>query len=93
MADNSVNCIVTSPPYNKKGLLGSTGAIGNQIWGKFNIDYDIYDDDMPEDKYQAWMVAVLNEMHRIIKPDGSIFFNHKPKRVFSITIFLKCASK
>ena len=35
---------------------------------------------MPEDEYQAWMVEVLNQCHRIIKSDGSIFFNHKPRR-------------
>ena len=77
--DNSVNCIVTSPPYNKKGLLGKT-KLGNQIWGKFNIDYNTYGDDMPEEEYQSWMVALLNECHRVIKSDGSIFFNHKPRR-------------
>ena len=79
LEDNSVNCIVTSPPYNKKGLLGKT-KLGNQIWGKFNIDYNTYGDDMPEEEYQSWMVALLNECHRVIKPDGSIFFNHKPRR-------------
>ena len=77
--DNSVNCIVTSPPYNKNGLLGKT-KLGNQIWGKFNIDYNTYGDDMPEEEYQSWMVALLNECHRVIKPDCSIFFNHKPRR-------------
>ena len=77
--DNSIDCIVTSPPYNKKGLLGKV-ALGNQIWGKFNIDYNSYGDNMPEEDYQAWMVAFLNECHRVIKPDGSIFFNHKPRR-------------
>lgn len=35
--DNTIDCIVTSPPYNKKGLLGNVKQ-GNQIWGKFNID-------------------------------------------------------
>ena len=79
LEDNSVNCIVTSPPYNKKGLLGKT-KLGNQIWGKFNIDYNTYGDDMPEEEYQSWMVALLNECHRVIIPDGSIFFNHKPRR-------------
>ena len=79
LEDNSVDCIVTSPPYNKKGLLGKITK-GNQIWGKFSIDYNTYGDDMPESDYQAWMVAVLNECYRIIKPDGSIFFNHKPRR-------------
>lgn len=79
LESNSVDCIVTSPPYNKKGLLGKVKK-GNQIWGKFNIDYNTYGDDMPEEEYQAWMVAFLNECYRVIKPDGSIFFNHKPRR-------------
>ena len=75
----SVDCIITSPPYNKKGLIGSAKT-GNQIWQKHSIDYDTYGDDMPEGNYQDWMVEVLNEMHRLIKPSGSIFFNHKPRR-------------
>ena len=35
---NSVSTIVTSPPYNKKGLIGKVTP-GNQVWKKFNIDY------------------------------------------------------
>jgi modification methylase len=77
--DNTVNCIVTSPPYNKKGLLGNVKQ-GNQIWGKFNIDYNTYGDDMSEEEYQSWMIEFLNQCHRVIKDDGSIFFNHKPRR-------------
>jgi DNA modification methylase len=76
---NSVSCIVTSPPYNKKGLVGKVTP-GNQVWKKFNIDYDSYGDDLSEKDYHIWMIEVLNEMKRIIKPDGSIFFNHKPRR-------------
>lgn len=76
---DSVSCIVTSPPYNKKGLIGKVTP-GNQVWKKFNIDYDSYGDDLSEEDYHTWMVNVLNEMMRIIKPDGSIFFNHKPRR-------------
>lgn len=76
---DSISCIVTSPPYNKKGLSGKVKP-GNQIWKKFNIDYESYGDDLPEEEYQQWMVDILNEMKRIIKPNGSIFFNHKPRR-------------
>lgn len=76
---NSISCIVTSPPYNKKGLSGKVKP-GNQVWKKFNIDYDSYGDDLSEKDYHQWMVDVLNEMKRIIKPNGSIFFNHKPRR-------------
>ena len=76
---NSISCVITSPPYNKKGLIGKVTP-GNQVWKKFNIDYNSYGDDLPEDEYQKWMIDILNELKRIIKPDGSIFFNHKPRR-------------
>jgi len=114
MDDNSIDCIITSPPYNKKGLQGKKSKTytaeeveerrvrallkaeerdsaktsprykyhekGNSIWKGFEIDYDSYSDFMPEKEYHKWMVDVLNEMTRILKPDGSIFFNHKPRR-------------
>ena len=76
---DTISCIVKSPPYNKKGLIGKVKP-GNQVWKKFNIDYDSYGDDLSEKDYSQWMINVLNEMKRIIKPDGSIFFNHKPRR-------------
>jgi modification methylase len=77
---DSVDVIVTSPPYNKKGLVGGKIKPGNQVWKKFNIDYSEYDDNLSESDYNDWMVTILNEMMRIIKPTGSIFFNHKPRR-------------
>jgi modification methylase len=76
---DSIDCIVTSPPYNKKGLIGKVNP-GNQVWKKFNIDYESYGDDLSEKDYHIWMIEVLNEMKRIIKPTGSIFFNHKLRR-------------
>lgn len=77
---DSIDLIVTSPPYNKKGLAGGKVNPGNQIWKKFNIDYSTYDDNLSEEEYSEWMVSILDEMMRIIKPNGSIFFNHKPRR-------------
>ena len=79
LADNSINCIVTSPPYNKKGLQGRVKP-NNQCWGKFNIDYATYGDDMPEADYQLWQQEILTECHRVLTPDGSLFYNHKPRR-------------
>lgn len=70
--DNSVDCIITSPPYNKYGL------------NKFNhrkIKYNQYNDDMPEDEYQKWQIDILNECHRVLKDGGSLFYNHKNRRV------------
>jgi len=79
LLDNSIDLIITSPPYNKKGLIGKK-KVGNQIWKKFNINYKTYGDDMTEKEYQLWIVKFLNECYRLIKPTGSIFFNHKPRR-------------
>ncbi len=79
LPDYSINTIITSPPYNKKGLSGKT-KVGNQIWKKFNIDYSNYGDDMIEEHYQAWQVEILNECFRVLKEDGSMFYNHKMRR-------------
>ena len=79
LPDNSIDAVVTSPPYNKKGLLGKKGK-GNQVWDKHEITYNSYEDNLPEDTYQKWMVEVLDELWRVVKPNGSIFYNHKPRR-------------
>ncbi len=70
--DNSVDTIVTSPPYNKYGL------------SKFShrkIKYNQYDDNMDENDYQKWQIDILDECHRVLKPGGSMFYNHKNRRV------------
>jgi DNA modification methylase len=79
MGDDSIHLTVTSPPYNKKGLLGKVKA-GNQIWQKFNIDYDACGDDMSEDEYIKWQKEILNEIWRITAKNGSCFYNHKMRR-------------
>lgn len=79
LPDDFINTIITSPPYNKKGLSGKK-KIGNQIWKKFNIDYSTWSDDMNEEEYQKWQIDILNECYRILKKDGSMFYNHKIRR-------------
>jgi len=74
MPDACVDTIVTSPPYNKKG---QSKKKGNQIWGGFRIDYDSYQDSLDNDEYDDWMRQLLCEFNRILKPNGSVFFNHK----------------
>ena len=74
--DNSLDTVIFSPPYNKKGLRGGVKTCEN-IWRGSNIDYATYDDNMPEVDYQAWQIDIVNECHRIIKPTGSIFYQHK----------------
>lgn len=94
LPDSSIDTIVTSPPYNKKGLSGKKG-VGNQIWKKFNIDYNAYGDDMPEEDYQLWQVEILNECFRVLKDSGSMFYNHKMRRCNNVAInpydIVKCS--
>lgn len=73
--DESIDLIITSPPYNKVGLNGITKG-GN--WGK-TIDYNgsTDNDKMSEDEYQEWQIKILTECYRVLKNDGSLFYNHK----------------
>lgn len=78
LPDESVDLIITSPPYNKNGLNGSIKQTKNCKWTK-SIDYggnsDV--DNLPERLYQDWQIQVLNECYRVLKPKGSMFYNHK----------------
>ena len=76
--DNSIDCIITSPPYNKKFFCNQ--KVTNQVWSKFRIEYDSYGDNMEIEQYEQWLINVLNECFRVLKPNGSMFFNHKPIR-------------
>jgi len=67
--DNSIDLIITSPPYN----LGKHHHTGNNRFKSYNE----YNDDMPEELYQQWQVDVLDECFRVLKQDGSMFYNHK----------------
>lgn len=74
--DNIFDTIIFSPPYNKKGLRGGVKTCEN-IWQGSNIDYSAYNDNLPEKQYQQWQQDIVNECHRLIKPTGSIFYQHK----------------
>lgn len=67
--DESVDLIITSPPYN----LSKTHHTGNNRFKS----YSEYNDDMPEHIYQQWQIEVLQECFRVLKPNGSMFYNHK----------------
>lgn len=73
---NIIDTIIFSPPYNKKGLREGIRTCEN-IWKGSNVDYAVYDDNMPELEYQQWQIDIVNECLRLIKPTGSIFYQHK----------------
>ncbi len=77
--DNDIiDLIVTSPPYNKRGHGGPIVK---------TVKYDVFDDTLPEEVYQEQQVSILNEIYRVTKPGGSIFYNHRcrwDKDVYSL---------
>jgi len=76
----SVDLIVTSPPYNLKNSTGNgmkDGRGGKWANAKLVEGYSTYDDCMPHDDYSQWQRDCLTEMMRLLKNDGAIFYNHK----------------
>lgn len=76
--DESVDIVVTSPPYNKNIYATANGP--SLSWGAMRgrqIAYDTYDDAMPPEDYERWQKKVISECLRILKPSGSMFYNHK----------------
>lgn len=71
LPDNFVDITITSPPYNKKQPKSSKNSIMQAI------QYDTFDDNLPEEVYQQQQIDILNEIHRITKNGGSMFYNHK----------------
>ena len=78
--DSSVDLFVTSPPYNLKNSTGNgmkDGRGGKWANAALQNGYESYDDNMPYDKYCEWQRECLNEMMRLLKDDGAIFYSHK----------------
>jgi site-specific DNA-methyltransferase (adenine-specific) len=69
--DDSIDLVVTSPPYNKNYWLRNRNQKGKRI-----ITYDSIDDMMEPNEYVLNQKNILNELIRVIKPTGSIFYNH-----------------
>ena len=60
--DKSIDCIITSPPYNKSFF--SKQKKTNQVWGGFEIKYSTYSDDMPIEEYENWMIDFTNMIRK-----------------------------
>ncbi len=81
LPDNSIDLVVTSPPYNLKNSTGNglSASTKSGKWASAAIKngYANYNDCMPHDQYANWQRECLREMYRLIKDDGAIFYNHK----------------
>ena len=85
--DNTIDLVVTSPPYNKNAYATDKG--GDKSWSALRgrqIPYDKYDDAMQPKEYEDWQKKVINECLRVLKPHGSLFYNHKDILVDGVII-------
>ena len=76
----SIDLVVTSPPYNLRNSTGNGMKDGRGgKWSNAGLlnGYDMSCDCLPHDVYVKWQRACLEEMMRVIKKDGAIFYNHK----------------
>ena len=82
MADESVDIVVTSPPYNMGLVPGGNGrgmyrpGASNKA-GRFREGYGAHDDAMDQDAYDAWQREVLAECWRVSRL--AVFYNHRPR--------------
>ena len=79
LVDESVDLIITSPPYNlgqEKWPMGGSGRTPREA----GIGYSEYEDNMPESDYETWQVRCLNEFYRVAKTGASLFYNHKVRQ-------------
>jgi site-specific DNA-methyltransferase (adenine-specific) len=79
MPGKSIDLVVTSPPYNMSGGVSLRKNTERGKWKNAALQdgYDAHSDNMPYEEYVQWQIECLNEMMRLIKPTGAIFYNHK----------------
>ena len=83
IADDSVDIVITSPPYNMGLVPGGNGrgmyrpGASNKA-GRFRNGYDGgHDDAMPQDDYDRWQRSCLAAMWRIAR--HAVFYVHRPR--------------
>lgn len=62
--DNSIDLIITSPPYNQNLTTQNTSM-------------KLYEDNKSDEEYTEWIKKIFTEMYRILKINGSLFYNYK----------------
>ena len=80
MPSETVDVVVTSPPYNLKNSTGNGMKDGRGgKWANASLikGYSDHPDDLPHEDYVQWQRESLAEMYRLLKPTGAIFYNHK----------------
>ena len=95
--DESIDLVVTSPPYNKGYYVLQRKSYKGDTWKQRYIVYGDFKDNLKPQEYIKQQTQLLSELVRVIKPKGSIFYNHKaivvkhqiifPLYVFNFNVF------
>jgi site-specific DNA-methyltransferase (adenine-specific)/modification methylase len=67
MSNESVDCIITSPPYNMTKRKGG--------YADKQPRYDEYQDWKDENEYIKWTCGIFNDFNNILKENGTILYN------------------
>lgn len=67
LKDNSVNLVITSPPYNTSR---NSGTMEN-----YEKRYDFYLENINNHEYMNWTVNVFNEFDRVLTENGCVLYN------------------
>jgi site-specific DNA-methyltransferase (adenine-specific)/modification methylase len=67
MGDDSIDCVLTSPPYNMTKRKGG--------YADKETRYDQYTDWKDETEYKIWTCDIFNRLDKVIKPNGMILYN------------------
>lgn len=70
--DNSIDCVITSPPYNMNLRIRNGKYCSRQIIKEFSTKYSNFNDNLPIDEYNKFHSKVLKELLRISKV---VFYN------------------
>ena len=70
--DNSIDLVVTSPPYNMNLRIRNGQYCSRQIVKEFSTKYEGFSDNLPIDQYYNFHLAVLKEL---LRTSSLIFYN------------------
>ena len=67
MDNNSIDCVITSPPYNMTKRKGG--------YADKQTRYDEYQDWKSEEEYNMWTCNIFTEIDRVLVKNGTILYN------------------
>jgi site-specific DNA-methyltransferase (adenine-specific)/modification methylase len=70
--DNSIDIVITSPPYNMNLRIRNGSYCSRQIVKEFSTKYEGFDDNLPIDEFYELHSNIIRELLRV---SGIIFYN------------------